>query len=165
MFCLLYKELFFSCLFNLKNILSSIIRRKKQYNFGNLSIPKIPKSVWFENIKKSSIQRNVYDCKSHISCSIYSQLTHACKIIREVLFVVRASNDIIKPDSAQNKRTTFSTKTRIAIKLEKLEKCPETSAFENTTLYRINWKKRYFAAISPNIPSFLQLENTLITQL
>ena len=39
--------------------------------------------------------------------------------LEEVLFPVRAARDIIKPDGAQNKRTTFSTKTRICIKLEK----------------------------------------------
>ena len=68
----------------------------------------------------------------------------------------------IKPDIARNKRTTFSPKTTIGTKLEKLEKCPEiinllwlklspirkTHVLENTNLYRINWQKRYFDAIS-----------------
>ena len=59
-----------------------------------------------------------------IPCSITEQSTPSY-VLREVLFVARAGSDIIKPVSAQNKRTTVSTKTRIGIKLENLEKCPE----------------------------------------
>ena len=44
---------------------------------------------------------------------------------RKVSFVVQTSSEIIKPDSTQNKRTTFSTKTSNGIKLKKLEKCPK----------------------------------------
>ena len=79
----------------------------------------------------------------------------------EILFIVRADSDIINPDYAQNKWTTFSTKTRIDMKVEKLEKYLEiinlfwlkcspiwkTNLFENTNLYRINWRKHYFATI------------------
>ena len=44
----------------------------------------------------------------------------------KTLFVVRAGCDIFKPDGAQNKPTTFSTKTRIGIKLKRLEKSPRS---------------------------------------
>ena len=47
------------------------------------------------------------------------------KYLREVLFVVRAGSDIIKPDSTQNKRSTFSTKAKIGIKVESFKKFPE----------------------------------------
>ena len=45
----------------------------------------------------------------------------AAEILRDVLFVVRACSDIIKTDRLHNKRTTFSAKTRVVIKLEKHE--------------------------------------------
>ena len=54
----------------------------------------------------------------------------------ELLFVVQEGSNIIKqpwPDSAQNKQTTFFTKTRIRIKLDKLEKCPEIINLQSST--------------------------------
>ena len=44
--------------------------------------------------------------------------------LREVLLVARAGSDIMKPDSASNKQTTFSAKKGIGMKLEELEKMP-----------------------------------------
>ena len=58
--------------------------------------------------------------------------------------------------------TTFSTITKIGIELEELKQCTEigtfslldcspvrkTNVFENTDLYRTNWRKRYFNALS-----------------
>ena len=47
------------------------------------------------------------------------------KQLRDIFFVVRAGSSIIKPHCMHNERTTFSAKTIIAIKLERLELCPE----------------------------------------
>ena len=45
-------------------------------------------------------------------------------MVLPLLITVQEGSVIIKPDIAQNKQTTFSTKTRIGIKLEQLDKCP-----------------------------------------
>ena len=41
--------------------------------------------------------------------------------LRDVLFIVRAENDIIKVDFMHINRTTFSTKMKIGIHLEELK--------------------------------------------
>ena len=74
-------------------------------------------------------------------------------ILRGVLFVVRAGNDIIKADFMHTKGTTFPTEMKISIRLEELKECTEidiflslecspirkTNMFENADLYRTNW--------------------------
>ena len=46
---------------------------------------------------------------------------NAFKILRGVLFIVRAGNDIIKEDLMHTKRTTFPTKMKTGIQLEELK--------------------------------------------
>ena len=43
------------------------------------------------------------------------------KVLRDILFIVRAGNDIIKADFMHTIRTTFPTKTKIGIHLEELK--------------------------------------------
>ena len=49
------------------------------------------------------------------------------KRLREILFVVQMGSDIIKPDNAQNKQTTFSMKNKIGIELESLRNAQKSS--------------------------------------
>ena len=79
-------------------------------------------------------------------------------MLRGVLFIVQAGNDIIKADFLHTKRTTLPTEMKIGIHLEELKECIEigtflllecssvrkTNVFENTDLYRTNWRKRFF---------------------
>ena len=48
-------------------------------------------------------------------------MNNFCCVLRGVLFIVRARNDIIKADIKHTKRTPFPTETKIGIHLEELK--------------------------------------------
>ena len=77
------------------------------------------------------------------------------------------------------KRTNCLTKMKIGIHLEELKQCIEiitfllsecsavrkTIMFENSDLYRMNWRKRYFDAFSYPIYVHLESRRTFLSQI